>query len=139
MRAYFFNFIQQMACHYYGLAFCCMAPNIDYTKKVYFSAAFQEATATEKQKGSLFIKQAGKNLKWYFTKDDRKDLPQIKKITFKGQDHWDNTEQQAYFIKMLETTIKEKIPHELMAGPATDIPETNTPAGTGDAADDLPF
>lgn len=49
----------------------------------------------------MFVSQEGKSLKWYFTKDNPHDLPQLERKTVNGQQVWDATGQQEFFIDMI--------------------------------------
>lgn len=99
----------------YGRAFCCIIPNANLEWPMKISPSFKD------DRGGLFIKQNGAALKWYFNKDNPRDLPQLKKVKVGNKELWDNADQQAYFINMLMKKIKPKLKHDLLAGPATPI------------------
>lgn len=126
----------------YGRAFCCIIPNANLEWPMKISPSFKD------DRGGLFIKQNGFPLKWYFNKENPRDLPQLKKVKVGNRDMWDNSDQQAYFINMLMLKIKPKLKHEILAGPATpvdndhsDMPPANVPseADIQQPVDDLPF
>lgn len=51
----------------------------------------------------IFVKQDGKVLKHFHTKDNMGDLPPVEQIMFQGQIHYDNTKAMDYWIKWLES------------------------------------
>lgn len=86
----------------YGNAFCCFSPNLDFKKEITFSAGVQELDNGKKY-GKLFAKQEGKNIKWYFTKDNEagKKLPQGEQREDRNGPYTDMTKRNDYFYKML--------------------------------------
>lgn len=131
----------------YGRAFCNIIKNVDLTKQVHFSVSYKKDEATGKGEASMFLSQDGKALKWYFTKDNPRDLPLLEKVTFKGKEEWDNSKQLNYYINMLLNEIKPNLVHPLMAGPAHEFSEkppagkteTRDPGEIIEPIDDLPF
>ena len=57
---------------------------------------------------SVIIAQGDKGVKWAFTKDAPGDLPPMRQIKVKGKDVWDDSDQLAYFEKMI-TDINNKL------------------------------
>jgi hypothetical protein len=85
----------------YGVSFCMMLPSISYGHPITISGS--EKTVEGKQKRTVFLKQGGQNLRWSFTKENPADLPPLKVSKDKlGMTHYDSTDQQTYFILMLE-------------------------------------
>ena len=72
-----------------------------------------------------FVSQNGKFLKHAHTKDAPGDLPQLEKVTFKGETRYDNSKQIEYWKNWASKTF---------AGEATQTQEQED----GDASD-LPF
>jgi hypothetical protein len=85
-------------------------PNINSTELVKFSPKMQEVDG--KRKTSLFLSQAGKGVKWFWTKDTPGDLPSMKKIKVKGKETWDDSEQ----IEYLMAYVKDKFLPKLAGG-----------------------
>lgn len=86
---------------------------------------------------TCFVSQNNQALKHFHTKDNLGDLPELKRVRFKGQDVWDGTEQIDYWKKWL-SDIQWK--HELMADAAEPVKAYRpTPKEVEDVKDDLPF
>jgi len=107
------------------------------TEKINIAPSSKEKDG--KPQTTCFVKQYGRALKHAHTLNNMGDLPQVTKVTFKGKDQWDGTEQIAYWKKWLSSINWD---HEIVAG-ATTIQEKaaaqNTVDSFVDAADDLPF
>jgi hypothetical protein len=106
-------------------------PNINPEQLVKFSPKMQEVDG--KRKTSLVLSQAGKGVKWFWTKDTPGDLPPMKKIKVKGKETWDDSEQ----IEYLMAYVKEKFLPKL----ASDQPEKSEGWDTFNASeqDAAPF
>lgn len=85
-------------------------PNINADIPVKFSPKMQEVDG--KRRTSLFLSQAGKGIKWFWTKDNPGDLPPMKKIKVKGKETWDDSEQ----IEYLMAYVKDKFLPKLAGG-----------------------
>jgi|SRR6478609_5594639 len=107
--------------------------SVDISKEIEIVPKLQEEGG--KKRTSILVGQGGV-YKAKYTKASPGDLPQLKKVTFKGKDAWDNTEQLAFWKKV----IAEKYSN-LTAAPAsdskTDLPKEAEPAHAPE--DDLPF
>lgn len=127
----------------YGRAFCCIIPNVDLSKPVRISPTYEEKDGAKKT--GMFINQNDKPVKWAFTKDNPGNRPDLEKVKFKGQEMWDNSAQQNFYINLLLTQIKPQIDGSIIPG----VTDKDTPASTKPAAapaisgaeveDDLPF
>lgn len=63
----------------YGNAFCCIAPNVDWTKQVSIGGKIEEKTPGKRYSG-MFIRQDDRPVKWFFTKErDEKETDKKKK------------------------------------------------------------
>lgn len=124
----------------YARAICCTIPNANLEQPIRFSPTFEEING--KTKTGMFINQGAAAIKWKWTKDNPGDLPPLKTVSISGQDHWDNTEQTAFFTNLLLNEIKPKLVAPFLAGPAHQIDETagkpDIPSGA-EIEDDLPF
>jgi hypothetical protein len=58
-----------------------------------------------KNKTTIFVSQNGKTLKHYHTVNNMGDLPSVKKVTFKGKEEWDGSEQLEYWKNWLSSQI----------------------------------
>lgn len=125
----------------YGRAFCCAIPNANLSLPIKISPSFKD------DRGGLFLNQNGHALKWFFTKDNPNGLPQMKPVEVRGKTVWDNSDQQEFFVRMIER-LKTKLVPELLAGPAapTDQPHSDMPPDMAPSTqdiqqvvDDLPF
>lgn len=91
-------------------------------------------TVNDKPQTTCFVSQHNKALKHKFTKDNLGDLPQLKKVQFKGNEYWDGSDQIEYWknwlksIKWLHEAIASSVSEEEVAETITQEPE-----------DDLPF
>jgi len=97
--------LQLSAGSYYAQAFFCILPNIDPLFTVTIEPQEKEGfwQGLPKTSRTLFIKQQGQTLKWYYTKADKKDLPEIQKIERKGKKPiYDDDERNEFFQKMAE-------------------------------------
>jgi hypothetical protein len=98
----------------------------------------------DKQKATLFVNQFGKGLKWFWSKDNPGDLPQMTSREWKGKIEWDNTAQLAYLENMLLTEIVPQLVHPAVAGGAQgEAPQPKymkeQPKLADMPEDDLPF
>lgn len=127
----------------YGRAFCCTIPNADLSKPIRITPTYKEDG--EKQESGLFMNQ-DKPIKWAFTREVNNGRPDLEKITVRGEEMWDNTKQQAFYIDLLLNKIKPNLVHAAIAGPAViqdqekerGITITSV-ASTSEYQDDLPF
>lgn len=115
----------------YSAAFLKMLPNVDLSSDVVITPNLKKEG--DKNKTSLFITQHGVPVKWYYTKDDPKGLPPLKKIKVKGKDTWDDSDIMEFLENMVNTDIVPKLGQ---TGVTSD-----TAAGEDEPAgdDDLPF
>lgn len=99
----------------YCFSFFSMCPNIDYKSAIEISAS-EKNLESGNTYGQLFIKQDGKNLKWYYTKDNEagKKVPKPKIVKVNGKDVRDyearNNFIQKTFVGLLEKKIKKIFP-----------------------------
>lgn len=91
----------------YGNAFCSMALNIDYSKPVEISGGIKELN-NDRSFGVMYIKQEGKNLKWYYTKDSE-EVPKGVKSKDRSGEFYDFTERNAFFHRLLIETVRPAI------------------------------
>ena len=98
-------------------------PNVDLQKPVTLIPKIE--MKGDVKRTSVIIAQGDKGVKWAFTKDAPGDLPPMKQIKVKGKDVWDDSDQLAYFEKMI-TDINNKL-------------SANGPTLGSEAGDDLPF
>lgn len=116
----------------YGISFCMLVPNIELSFPFVISGFQKEIDG--KKKSGIFVKQKGKFLKWYFTKKNPRDLPPLKKVKVKGNEVWDSSDQQNFFIKMLqEVAVVLESPVPEYSKDAKSLIERSAPI------DDLPF
>lgn len=132
----------------YWVGFCMTVPNVNLDHPVTLIPSMK--TENGKEKRTLFISQGGKALKRFWTKDNPGQLPRLKQIEFKGEQVWDNTDQNNWLVEYLIHQIKPKLPHPVMGGPASDLNKSQGQSGLGSSGpmnadnitepiDDLPF
>lgn len=91
----------------YGTAFCSLAPNIDFSKPVDISGGIKEME-NDKSYGMMFIKQDGKNLKWFYTKESP-DVPKGVKARDRSGEFWDYSARNTFFHRMLIEEIRPAV------------------------------
>jgi hypothetical protein len=99
----------------YSAAFLKTLPNIDLKSDIVFSPSMK--IEGDKKKATVFISQHGKPIKWAYTKDDPKGLPELKQVKFKNKVSWDDSDIMEFLEKMVFTEIVPKLPK---AGGAAD-------------------
>jgi hypothetical protein len=63
----------------------------------------------DKKQSVVFISQNGKGLKHYWTKDNPRELPPLKKVKVRGVETWDDTERMDYLEEYVKLSILPKI------------------------------
>lgn len=84
----------------FAISFLFKMLNIDYKIEAEIRAYFID------NKRILSIKQNGEKIQSYWTKENKLDLPDLEKIFFKGEEHWDDTKRVAFFEQVIEEKIK---------------------------------
>ena len=101
--------------------FLSRLPNIDLENDVTLSV-FPFAAPGKKERTYISAWQFGKKIEPYYTKEN---LPQLKKIMYKGEERWDDSEQEVIFEKMVLDKFplmkKEEPEHEDVPGDS-DLP-----------------
>lgn len=99
------EFILQLKCgsrYYYS--FVKALPNVDFSRSVKLNPWRKEINGKVKQ--ALYINQGGQDsVKWHFTQEDPKGMPEMKQIKVKGKETWDDTEMQEFFEAYLSANI----------------------------------
>lgn len=95
-------------------------PNVDFAREI----ELRTGEGTDKETGKPFqwaaIEQGGVKIAPAFTKDDPKGMPPLQQAKIRGQVVWDNSDQLAFFEKMINEEILPKI---------KSVPEKKKPAG----------
>lgn len=96
------------------------------------------------KKRSIFVKQAGKFMKSYYSKDHPNGLPELKKTKFKGETKWDNGDQLEFLENVVLTDLKPSLkeytaPETVVGRPALKPTAPIDADPTGANEDDLPF
>lgn len=91
----------------YSTGFLRALPNANIDEPITFIPKSEEGP-NGKPKTSLFLSQNGKALKWAYTKDNPNGIPPMEKVTFQGEDKWDDTKQIEFLLAMVEQ-VKAKI------------------------------
>ncbi len=105
----------------YAIAFLKMLPNVDLSKEMRVSPSQKEVDG--KMKSSLFINQNGNPVKHAYTRENPNGLPQLDKVTVKGQEVWDDTKQLEFLYNMVAKDIipqLEGVKEAPVAGPTAD-------------------
>lgn len=85
----------------YFRTLCNSLKSGDVNRIVKLSAMFTDAGG--KTKTVMFVKQDGKTLKHFHTQDKLGDLPPLEKVTYKGKERYDGTNQQKYWMDWLSS------------------------------------
>lgn len=113
----------------YAMGFLKALPNADITKPLkVIPHARKEG---DKTKATIFLNQAEKSLKWYYTKDHPNGLPPLRKMKVKGKEVWDDTSVMEFLEKMVQKQILPKL-----------LKRSNVPFGNEESlvpGDGLPF
>ena len=115
----------------YAKAFLKMLPNIDLTKKMKVSPSLKEEDG--KPKTTLFINQDGVAIKHKYTRENPNGLPEMERITVKGQEVWDDTKQLAFLEEMIKRDIRPKLGAALAVAPAPQVDID------GESTEEIPF
>ena len=85
-------------------------PNADLRKPIRIRPAVE--IDGDKKRSKLFLVQDDKALRWFWTKDNPGQMPNLKKIKIKGVEQWDDSDMMEY----LEAYVKEHITPKLGGG-----------------------
>lgn len=91
----------------YAISFLKTLPNADLTIDMTIVPKFTEEG--DKKSSVVFINQNGKGLKHFWTRDNPKDLPDLKKIKVKGKDTWDDSDRLEYLVDYVNHNILPKL------------------------------
>jgi hypothetical protein len=91
----------------FATAFLKMLPNIDLTKEMKVSPSTKEVDG--KNKSSLFVNQDGIALKHAYTRDNPNGMPDMEKVSVKGQMVWDDTKRLEFLEAMVKKDILPKL------------------------------
>jgi hypothetical protein len=129
----------------YGVAFCSISPNIDFSKSVSISVGIEKIEGTLKKFGKMFIKQPvsevegvqkWESLKWYFTKES-KEVPKGVEKKDRSGTYFDFEERNKFFFELLTFKIRPAILNNTAAVNAKKVAKKK---GEYKAlVDDLPF
>jgi len=106
-------------------------PNADLTRPIKFIP--RQQLDGDKKRSSIVMVQGDQAIRWYWTKETPRDLPQLRKVKIKGKEQWDDSDMMEY----LESYLKENIIPKLLKAA-----EPVAPAFGAEAADDeesVPF
>lgn len=123
----------------FSQAFLKTLPNIDLKGDIVFTPSVK--MEGDKKKSTVFINQHGKSVKWYYTKEDNKGLPKLKKIKVKGKESWDDSDILEFLEDMVKTDIVPKLPKGAVpvAGKKPEVIEVEAEETEEVNPDDLPF
>ena len=123
--------------------FCMALPNIDLTEVVEIEAVIKSNNG--RARTEIFVKQDKTALKWFWKKEDMKDLPKIsKREVFDPQTNAmkevpDNSERMAYLENYINQSVLPMI-KRIQANDHGDKPIDQEPADeVSTVIDDLPF
>jgi hypothetical protein len=91
----------------YATSFLKAIPNASLSEVITLSPKL--IVDGDKKQSVLFISQNGKGLKHFWTKDNPRDLPPMKKVKVRGVDTWDDTERMDYLEDYVKNSILPKI------------------------------
>ena len=85
-------------------------PNADLRKPIRIRPAVE--IDGDKKRSKLFLVQDDKALRWFWTKDNPGQMPNLKKIKIKGVEQWDDSDM----MEFLEAYVAEHISPKLGGG-----------------------
>jgi hypothetical protein len=91
----------------YATSFLKALPNADLSEVINITPKL--VIDGDKKQSVIFISQNGKGLKHYWTKDNPRDLPPLKKIKVKGVETWDDTDRMDYLEDFVKLSILPKV------------------------------
>lgn len=92
-------------------------PNADLRKPIRIRPAVE--IDGDKKRSKLFLVQDDKALRWFWTKDNPGNMPNLKKIKIKGVEQWDDSDMMEY----LEAYVKEHITPKIGGGEVANAQE----------------
>ena len=92
-------------------------PNADLRKPIRIRPAVE--IDGDKKRSKLFLVQDDKALRWFWTKDNPGQMPNLKKIKIKGVEQWDDSDMMEY----LESYVAEHITPKLGGGEVANAQE----------------
>ena len=100
----------------YFRSFCNALKSGDARKEITITPSKKEENG--KSQNNCFVSQNGKYLKHYFTKNfnGKNDdiLPELEKVIFKGETHYDNSKQIEYWKKWLKQQFDIEVEEDLV-------------------------
>ena len=119
----------------YGSRIQKMLPCVDFGDQVSISLAYEEDT----KKCSAFIRQSTGQVKQYWTKDDKKDLPEMECQEFAGKKMWDASKQNEYLEEFLTGPVLDQVKLANEArGPIAEKTAPSSGGGDMDYAEEPP-
>lgn len=127
-------------------------PDVDFSKPITITPWCKEVDG--KKKTSIYLKNGGEDVSWYFTKDTPNGMPPLTKVMFKGKEQWDDTDIMNFLEQYVKTVINPKIESTKFSAPkpgsglqpskeyaAPNAPVYSAPISPQNAPDedDLPF
>lgn len=92
-------------------------PNADLRKPIRIRPAVE--IDGDKKRSKLFLVQDDKALRWFWTKDNPGEMPNLKKVKIKGVEQWDDSDMMEY----LEAYVAEHITPKLGGGEVANAQE----------------
>jgi hypothetical protein len=117
----------------YFRSFCNSIKSGDITKPMTIVPKFDDKNG--KNKTIIFVYQNKKALKHFHTLNNMGDLPPVLKVTFKGKESWDGTEQLEYFKNWLMSAVNKSVPEITDTNDSDNIDDINNE----EISDEVPF
>jgi len=87
----------------YAVSFLKALPNANINEKMTITPKLM--IDGDKKQSVVFINQNGAGLKHFWTKDNPRELPQMKKVKVKGVETWDDTDRMEYLENYIINNI----------------------------------
>jgi len=100
-------------------------PNADLAKPIRFVP--RQQVDGDKKRSSIVLVQGDKALRWYWTKETPRDLPNLSKVKIKGKEQWDDSDMMDYLEDYLNKNIKPKLQPQPLAFGAETSDESDVP------------
>ncbi|MDR1023299.1 MAG: hypothetical protein LBL94_08535 [Prevotellaceae bacterium] len=118
-------------------------PGCDFRNPISISP-YDFTDSDGKKRSGVTLKQAGRKVPWFFTRENPNGLPELKPVTIDGKETWDSSERIKFLRQYVDEHIAPLLPAPAASLPAEaddsllppDVPQDeNRP----EANDDLPF
>ncbi len=109
----------------YGKQLLAKLVNVDLNEPVMLEPSYSEEGA--KKMSGFFVTQANKPIKQLWTRAEPNGMPPMKEVEFKGQKHWDDTEQVAFMEQYFVKNVIPKLGTTKQSEPVGELDSSGVP------------